>query len=355
MPRVLLAGHWGSDPVGERSLSTAVAASLPEYEVVEGWSALSRAALGEAARHADGIVIAGQDLAPARLDRQRRSGATLAAAAALVHMARMSGRPAALLGVTVATGGSGVDRWLARRVVRRANLLLVSDEESAACLASAGAPVPVRVSADPAWLGISTGGAERSGGECVTVVLDGRVGLDVEAALLAALAVVGAQGTPIKLLPWAGPDSADAAMGSRLASHLRDLRLPVETVPSPMNLDDACYCFEDAGVVVTLRYRAIHAAATLGVPIIGVAVEGRIGAMARRLEQTSLEPRALAATLPSAIAESFHEPAPSPAAIKEEISRAESGFSLLRLVLERGDAELSEVDGLPLAPDPWLR
>lgn len=355
MPRVLLGGRWGSDPAGERSLLTAVAGALPEYEVVEGWSPLSRAALSRAVRQADGIVVAGQDLAPRGLDRRRRSGVTVRAATMLVHTARMARKPVAFLGVTVAGCESVSDRWLVRRMVRRADLLLVADEDSADCLASAGAPVPVRVSADPAWLGISRGGAERSGGETVTVVLDGRAGPEVEAALLAALAVVAAQGMRIKLLPWAGPDSADAAMGCRLAAQLRELRFPVETVPSPMTLDDACYSFEDAGVVVTLRYRAIPAAATIGVPIIGIALEGRIAALARRLEQTILDPRAIAATLPPAIADSFADAAPSPAAVKEEIARAESGFSLLRLVLERGNTELSQMEGLPLAPDPWLR
>ena len=41
-------------------------------------------------------------------------------------------------------------QWLARAIVRSADLLVLRDDESAAHLAATGAPTPVRVGADPA-------------------------------------------------------------------------------------------------------------------------------------------------------------------------------------------------------------
>ncbi|HVA75818.1 MAG TPA: hypothetical protein VNF71_14765 [Acidimicrobiales bacterium] len=355
MPSLLLGGRWGNDPVGERALLAAFAASLPEYEVVSGVTALSRAVSSDAVRQLRGMVVAGEELAPLAFERRPRSGMSLGAATRLMSLSRALRKPLTFLGVSVGAANSALDRTLARHLVRRAVLLLVADEESAGSLASAGAAVPVRVSADPAWLGFGPGGAVRGGGETVTVVVDGRVRPDIEVGLLSGLAAAAGQGMRIKLLPWAGHDSPDRAMSFRLAEQLRNQGCAVETAPSPVTLDDACHTFEDAGVVVTLRYRAVHAAASLGVPIVGVGTEARITAMARRLEQTSIAPGSLAAALPSAIVAAFNGPAPSPAAVKDEIARADAGFSLMRLVLERGDTEISQVDGLPLAPDPWLR
>lgn len=355
MPSLVLGGSRGSDPVGERALLAAFAASLPDYEIISGQSAPARALLSQAGREARGLVIAGEELTPLSRGRGPGSRTTLGAASWLMGMSHAARKPIVFLGVSVSGAVSRLDRSLARNLVRWSDLLLVSDEESAEPLALAQAAVPVRVAADPAWLGFGPAGELRAGGENVTVVVDGRVSPAVEMGLLSGLAAVAGQGMRIRLLPWAGRESGDAGMSYRIAEQLRGQRCAVEIAPSPVTLEDACHTFEDAGVVVTMRYRAVHAAAAVGVPIVGIGTEARITAMTRRLDQRSIAPEMLAVALASAVAASADGPAPSPAAVKDEITRAEAGFSLMRLVLERGDAEIWQVDGLPLAPDPWLQ
>lgn len=355
MPSLVLGGCRDSDPVGERALRAAFAASLPDYEIISGQPAPLRALMSEGGRRACGLVVAGEELTPVSTGRRAAAGMTLGHATWLMGLSHAARKPIAFLGVSVGGAPSRLDRSLSRQLVRWSDLLLVSDEESAEPLASARAAVPVRVAADPAWLGFGPAGEVRAGGENVTVVVDGRVKPPVEMGLLSGLAAIAGQGMRIKLLPWAGRDSGDAEMTYRVAEQLRGQRCAVEITPSPVTLEDACHTFEDAGVVVTMRYRAVHAAAAVGVPIVGVGTEARITAMTRRLDQRSIAPASLAVALPSAITASANGPAPSPAAVKDEITRAEAGFSLLRLVLERGDTEIWQVDGLPLAPDPWLR
>jgi polysaccharide pyruvyl transferase WcaK-like protein len=60
-------------------------------------------------------------------------------------------RPLALVGVGAGDLAGAAAPRLARLVVHAADLLILRDDESAALLAEAGAPVPMRVGADAAW------------------------------------------------------------------------------------------------------------------------------------------------------------------------------------------------------------
>jgi polysaccharide pyruvyl transferase WcaK-like protein len=279
-----------------------------------------------------------------------RTVATAAACSALTR------RPLAFLGVSSGPLRRAGARWTARWAVGRADLMLLADEGSAANLAAAGAPTPMRVAADPAWLALRSIDAAGQRGDGIVTVLDGRISPAVEKALTEALVTVARTGRRVRVVPWAGPPSADAAMGSRLVATI-DAAAPgcAGLESAPASLPEAAALFADAFAVVALRYRAVHAAAAAGVPVIGVGTEPGIVALARRLGQAVVAPTALATGLPRALDQVRPAGAPSPATVKEEMVRAEAGLRLLRLVVEPDAVGAADLDHLPLVPVPWLQ
>jgi polysaccharide pyruvyl transferase WcaK-like protein len=294
------------------------------------------------------VVVAGESLTP-----------SIGAAAAAVVSARMVRRPVVLLGIGCGpietSGAASMARW----VIGRADLMLLSDEGSAAHLAAAGVPTPMRVAADPAWVALRGVDAAGPRGESTLVALDGKAGPTVEKGLASALSVMAGRGHRIRLLPWAGPGTEDAAMASRLRAAVAQSSSRVETgsvtvEPAPATLSEAAAMCADARVVVALRDRAVLAAAAAGVPVVGVGTDPPIAALGRRLGQTVVAPAALASALPEAVQRVRPSSAPSPATVKEEMVRAEAGLRLLRLVLEPEAVGAAELDDLPLVPVPWL-
>jgi polysaccharide pyruvyl transferase WcaK-like protein len=263
-------------------------------------------------------------------------------------------RPLALVGVSAGVPMRSTERWAARRLVRRADLVLLSDDDSASRLAGAGVPAPMRVAADPAWLSLVPAAPGPGSTRSVLVALDASVKPSVQLDLFLGLNQLGPQGVKVHLLPWAGWGTADFAFAERLALDLGGQGGLVDIVPPAEDLAGMTELMSEAGVVVALRYRAIHAAAAAGVPVVGIAVETRIRALTRRLGQVSLPAEEFGASLASTVLDAADSSAPSPAVVKEEVARAEAGLALLRLVLERGDLETADLEGLPLAPDPWL-
>jgi polysaccharide pyruvyl transferase WcaK-like protein len=127
----------------------------------------------------------------------------------------------------------------------------------------------------------------------------------------------------------------------------------VEKVPTPGSMEAAVESMMGTGTVLSFRFHALIAAAAAGVPTVAVTHEAKLGALARRLEQRAapvdFEPGLLAAQVAGAVGAA----SPSPAAIKEQIARAEEGFLLLRVLLGGGRTEESDSLGaLPLAPAP---
>lgn len=342
MPSILLAGRRGADPAGSHAVLEAASRALPNHEVrLSTGSGGARARL-EAARRSACVVVAGESLTP-----------SIGAVAAAVVAARMVRRPVVLLGIGCGpietTRSASVARW----VVGRADLMLLSDEGSAAHLAAVGVPTPMRVAADPAWVALRGFDAVGQGGDSTLVVLDGHGGPAVEKGLASALSEMARRGQLIRLLPWTGPGTADAAMAARL--HAVVARCGSVTVePAPATLPEAAAMCAAGRAVVALRDRAILAAAAAGVPVVGVGKEPRMAALGRRLGQTVITPAALAAALPEAVQRIRPSSAPSPSTVKEEMVRAEAGLRLLRLVLEPDAVGAAELDDLPLVPVPWL-
>lgn len=353
MPGVLLPCVDGRDPIGELALERSFRSALPGFDLIPYSDSLLRAPFSPEGRGADAVVIAGCQLFGAGTGRSLGAAFLqgMSVAAALVG----EERPFALVGVSAGASMFRPERWAARQLVRRSQLVLLSDDDSANALALAGAPSPLRVSADPVWVELSSISSGSGTGRSVLVILDGRVDPSVESGLTIGLGEVVRRGLDVSLLPWASADSTERSAAERLAIRLSEIRAgSAELLAGAGDLPDVCEQASDAMTVVTLRYRGLQAAAAAGVPAIGIAVEPRIESLAKRLGQLWLSPDNLAGSLSQTVARAICTPAPSPSAVKEEVTRAEAGLSLLRLVLERGDLDAAELESVPLAPRPWL-
>lgn len=349
MPSVLLAALPGSDPAGRRAIQDAVLSGLPNHDVREMGTFGDAASLWNAARRSAGVVVAGASLSDSR--QAHRNGGPGSAAS----VSTLTRRPLALVGVGAGTLDRPSASARARWIVGRASLTLLADESSAAHLAAAGAPTPLRISADPAWLVLNPSGPTPARDESVAVALDGGLGPAVESALEAALITVARAGRRVRIVPWAGSASTDAALGSRLARAVgTEVPGAAAIEPTPVTLPEAAALFADAYAVVAFRYRAIHAAAAAGVPIVAVAVEERLAALGTRLGQVVVAPSHLGTALPIALERIEPWGGPNAATVQEEIIRARAGMRLLRLVMEPDAVGPAEVDHLPLSPEPWL-
>jgi polysaccharide pyruvyl transferase WcaK-like protein len=351
LPTVLLPYMDGRDPLGEQALEWAFRAALPGYEPLPSADGPLRAALSSPGLEADAMVIAGRELCSP--DRRTPLGAAAVPAVGSVKSLFGGQKVFALVGVSAGTTSRLSDRWVARQLVKRADLVLLSDSDSATSLAHAGVPVPLRVSSDPAWMALGAVNSSYGPGHSVLVVLDGTAGPWIEAGLTIGLAELIRAGVDVCLLPWSLP--LDRQFAERLSQRLSAIRSgSVELLPVATDLPQVAEHMSEALAVVSLRYRALQAAAAAGAPAVAIPVESRIEALAGRLGQICLFPAELGGSLLAAVRRAAETAAPSPALVKEEVARAEAGLALLRLVLEKGDLDTADLEGLPLAPQAWL-
>jgi polysaccharide pyruvyl transferase WcaK-like protein len=372
MPTALLAGAFGQRNPGDDALLEAFTAALDGWEVCatsSGWPAgpagaatvhsFERAAVARRVAAADAVVFAGGTVfKPLRPASRRAPLDLLSRAVALGMGAKALGKPLALVGVGAAPLRGRRARMLARRLVHQADLLVLRDDDSAALLAEAGAPVPFRVGSDAAWTLLETPPVERppSPDGPVIVALSHDAG-DGELAewLTAALVPVLASGLEVVLQPW-----QIGRMGSRddldLAHELQArLGGAVSLSVPPRDLRLAREAFAGASVVVGLRFHALVAAASAGVPFVAYAHEPKLEGLARRMRQPALGADAAPESLGAAIIAAARAQAPAAgAAVRHEIAAAEEGFRLLRLLLNGGRPEDAETLGaLPLEPAGW--
>jgi polysaccharide pyruvyl transferase WcaK-like protein len=393
---VLLAGAFGQGNPGDEALLDAFVAALPGARVTatssapaatareHGIAAVERhdaVAIFRAIRAADAVVFAGgtifKRLHPSSV---RRPLALLARAAVLAIVLKVMRRPLALVGVGAGDLEGAPARLLARVVVRAADLLILRDEESAARLAAAGAPSPMRVGADAAWaLALPQArSGERGGGPVVVALSHLAGGDDLPDRLAAALGPIARAGVPLALQPW-DRSGADEALACAVAERLTDEEQadgswhdgaasravvdrrdrggcdPVVVLPPPDDLAAACAGFADARLVVGLRFHSLVAAAAAGTPFLAFVHEPKLAAAARRLGQPRVYADAPPAAVTAAVREALEAPPPPPDAVACERDRAEAAFRLLRVLLAGGRSEEADaVDGLDLRPEQWL-
>jgi polysaccharide pyruvyl transferase WcaK-like protein len=392
---VFLAGAFGQGNPGDEALLSAFSRALghldpvastcdPEgTEASHGVTAVERDDLPRVGREiarADAVVVAGGTIFKTLHPSSGRSPLSLLRrTAALATLTRALRKPLALVGVGAAPMHGRAARRLTRSIVRSADLLILRDEESAAHLAEAGAPTPIRVGADAAWTLVPAPAVEETpaaadgpavlmrtaaGGHApvsfngdgeesgVVVALSHLAGgPDLAERLAAGLAPVVAADVPVRLDPWQ-PDG-DAELAAEVATRLHHPRVTV--APPPADLDEARDGMEGARLVLAQRFHALVAAAGAGVPALAVAHEPKLEGLARRLEQPTVPADASPAALADEVLRAVDGEPAAPAAIARERASAEEAFRLLRVLLARGRSEeAADLDGLDLRPEEWL-
>lgn len=372
MPTALLAGAFGQANPGDEALLDAFLEALPGWDAVatsqdpeetrarHGCRAVSASkptSVARSASRADVVVFAGgtvfKHLHPAT---GRRPLGLLAGAGALAAGARAAGTPVALVGVGADQLLTPMARRLARSVVVHSQLTVLRDEDSAEALARAGAPIPFRVGADPAWTVVDDGTdpepVDRQ--DAVLVALSHLAGPHAAASreVAAALRPIAASGLEIHLQPWQGQaPAADHVLAWAVAAGLgRSARI----VPPPANLAEARRNCRRVRAVLGFRFHALVAAAAAGTPFVAVAHEPKLAAIARRFDQPALDPDGpdRLTTVSDLLARAMAGPPPSPAVARSQVAAAEEGFRLLRLVASEGHIEdLDTLTGLPLVPE----
>jgi polysaccharide pyruvyl transferase WcaK-like protein len=367
--RVLLAGAFGQGNPGDEALLAAFRRALPGAALTATSSAPAATAqehgIAAVARHdaramlrslrdADAVVFAGgtifKRLHPAA---GRRPLALLTRAAALALAVKATRRTLAIVGVGAGDLDGLPARRLARVIVRASDLLVLRDDESAARLAAAGAPSPLRVGADAAWtLASDPPAADRRTDGPVVVALSHLAGGDeLPGRLAAALDPLLRSGLPLALLPWDG-SGQDAALARAVAQRLAR---PIRVLEPPAGLDAAIAAFGHARLVVGLRFHALIAAAAAGTPFLAFVHEPKLAAAARRLAQPAIAADAAAPDLSAAVAGALRVAPAAPAAVAAERERAEDAFRLLRVLLTGGRTrEADAAGGLALRPEEWL-
>lgn len=375
MSSVLLAGAFGQGNPGDEALLSAFKHGLPDWNVVatsddpagtayqHDVDAVDRHRVVDVARlaaKADGVVLAGgtvfKVLHPAC---GRRPGALLRRALALCVGARALGKPLALVGVGASPMSGRGRRQIARAIVRRSDLLVLRDEESAELLGQAGIPTPIRVGADPSWALFDppeppVQPAARASDRVVVALSHLAGGPLLADSLAGALPPLAASGLQVVLQPWqahADGHTDDVQLAYAVAARVRG----VDVLPPPADIFAARDALATASVVVGLRFHSLIAAAAAGVPFVAVTHEPKLAALARRLDQPAVAPARLADGLALAVLAAREAGPPSRAAVCAEIESADETLRLLRVVLSGGRSDESpRVDGLKLAPERWI-
>jgi polysaccharide pyruvyl transferase WcaK-like protein len=365
--RVFLAGAFGQGNPGDEALLAAFARGLGDHRAVAASTdpaataaqhdivAVGRDDMGAVAREirrADAVVVAGGTIFKALHPACGRPPLSLLRrTAALAAFTRALRKPLALVGVGAAPLHGAAARGLTQAIVRSADLLILRDDESAGHLAAVGAPTPIRVGADAAWILLpdpdDVGGA---GGPIVVALSHLAGGRDLGEQLAAGLQPIADAGIPVRLDPWQPDDDIELAtdVATRLGGR-------AEIASPPADLLAARDGMAGARLVLAQRFHALVAAASAGVPALAVAHEPKLGGLARRLDLPAVAPDAPPQSFAGAVLGALDAP-PAPAdAVRSERTAAEDGFRLLRVLLARGRSEEAvQVEGLALRPEEWL-
>ena len=375
MPIALLAGAFGQGNLGDDALLQAFVRALPEWHLrvttadpaaaeqvgCEPVSARRPTAVAAAVRASDAMLVGGgtvfKTLHPSS---GRRPHALLANTSALVAVSSVLHRPVAMVGVGAGRLDGRRARALSRFIVKHADLLVLRDEESAAEMFCSDIPGPFRIGADPAWTLVAPPDRVPAAHDGVVRVVPSHLanGAGGWAAMVDRLTDtlrrLLSMGLAVELQAWQhGDGSTEWDDGAIIGALVDRLGPSVEVVPTPVSMEAAVESMIGTGTVLSFRFHALIAAAAAGVPTVAVTHEAKLGALARRLEQRSAPVDFEPARLAAQVAKAIEAPGPAPAAIKEQIARAEEGFALLRVLLGGGRSEESDSLGaLPLAPTP---
>lgn len=364
MTSILLVGAFGQDNPGDDALLEAFLESLegPDITVATRRPGETRARFGCRTIDVDGasvlrelprsdIVVAagGTIFKQLHPDVGRPEQDLLRRALLLVSTAKTMGKLVGLVGVGAGRIEGASARAMVRAIVRRSDLLVLRDEESADVLAEAGAPGPFRIGADPAWALLRDPHRERPRAEAVIVALSHVAGDGGLAGQLAcALLPIVERGLRVELQPWQGKGPASDDL--RLAREVRGLlEGRVKIIGRPPDLRQARSLFARRLAVIGLRHHSLVAAAASRTPFVGFAHEPKIAGICRRMSQPSVSVGCAPGELEEAFSCAIEGSGPDLGAVEEQIQLAEESFGFLRLLDPDARAGwLDDFDGLPL-------
>jgi polysaccharide pyruvyl transferase WcaK-like protein len=301
-------------------------------------------------RRAGAVVLSGDTLLGAR--RERRGRLTLKHLQGLLSIAAFAhANRASVLSVGLATADltSPAARALARGFIRRADLTVFRDEDSARTIVRAGAPAPVRVGADPAWTLVDEArdvGLANADESADVVVLLSCVELPGPLAqkTIRLVSDLAACGLRIRIENW-----NHAALGDQVLLRRFTASAPAVRVGAPAeDLPKAVAALAGARLVVTGRVHGQIAAAAAGVPCLSLEQESGQHALAEHLGQASQPLSASSGELLDAALNALSGAPADEAAMKSEAAAAHASLDLLRLMLGVGDISGAAVDGLRL-------
>lgn len=361
---LLVVGSFGTGDLGEDAAAEAAICAMSDWTCVllaHDPSALrtrrrvrvipsaDRGRIHRALGAVDGVCFTGD-----RVFGSARRGSLLGRihrAALLGAAARVRGDKVGIIGTRANRLQRRSERLAARALVRSTDVLVLHGADSADILATAGCPVPMRVGTDPTWA--LTHDVRPSGdrSDDVVVVLDERAaGRDFDTRIVAAL-----EGIPdgrIILEPWGQGTGRfdDRPLASAIADGLGGRATVIEP---PAHFEQCIERYGRARAVISMRSRALVAAAAARVPTLTLLEESRMAVLPNSLGQPVVSIDAAPAELGKGIRTMLAIEPPDDATVAHHVAMADESFRLFRLVLTDGEEATPELARLDLRPVPW--
>ena len=369
MKRIFLLGAYGQNNIGDDALlevflkqfanativvnSARPAATSQRYGVETvatylGWPRLRRP---RAVLQSDMIVFGGGSLL------KEIEGGPLAQIAyfvrifALLLLARLLGRPSAMLGVGIGPLSSPTYRRLSRLVANMTDLICVRDSASRDLLLAIGVRRPVHVTADPVFtFEAPAAPASSTPAERPLVVVIPRYSLDQaqqQALATACDQLVEQHGAQIVLLPFQTGYEAkydDLPAARAIIGQMR--HAASASVRAPTTTDETLALIGQAQLVISSRLHGLIFAAIQGVAGVAINYEVKVGSFMAEIGQAwaCLTPAELAeGRLPALAERAWAERTANGAAVRKQIGvlrmRAQRNFTLAHEILSQPRAQ----------------
>ena len=292
-----LSGRAGvrRDDVSVLSADPRGTSSAHEVRAVSRWNPLQVAA---ELRRADALLSGGggllQDVSSLR---------PVSYYAGVMALARLLGRPYAVVAQGLGPLRRGPNRRLARSALDHAAYVSLRDERSIALSRRIGVQRPIQLSADPALAALSSAAHEGSGASHVLVAVRGGYPADAAVGPLRHAVAVLARERPVIALPM--HETVDRDASTALVAGI-----PGASLADPEgSLGSKLEAIATAAVVIGVRLHALVLAAAAGVPAVAITYDPKVDAFAERAgiavvgsTRSPIDPAAVVAAVSDALA-----------------------------------------------------